>query len=85
MSLESKNAALRAENEKLVALNDRLNATIGRVVEQRDALTSENGMLKDALDGCRAACDELRRELRRLELASGHEMRGMVVNPGAMG
>ena len=77
-SIEAENAELRAENEKLVALKDRLNATIGRVTEQRDTLSAENGMLRDRIDGCRAACAELRK-------ANGHEMRGMVVDPGAMG
>lgn len=77
-SVEAKNAELRAENAALVKVNARLNETIGRVVEQRDTLTSENGMLKDALDGRRAACAELRK-------ASGHEMRGMVVDSGSMG
>lgn len=70
--------SIEAENAKLVALNTRLNETMGRVVEQRDTLSAENGMLKDALDGCRAACAELRK-------ASGHEMRGMVVDSGSMG
>ena len=80
-SIETENETLRRDNARIIALNVRINETIGRVVEQRDTLSAENGMLRDRIDATEAACAELRRENAALRAASGHEMRSMDVRP----
>ena len=58
MVIEAENAELRKKNAELIKLRE----TIGRVCEQRDTLSAENGMLRDRVDGLEAALVKSRRE-----------------------